>query len=151
MSAARNQTAEAIDATNAVGESRAAFEAGVASRASTGPSRRPPDGKFFVVDPVFLAAATVRPYVRQPGDPLHRPLRIYTLDPTASRLDGAIATVNVPYEPLEPGPRGRLLEVRDQEILDWHKDKNDPVELDSPRVLNNFKSSPGFAGVAVKV
>jgi hypothetical protein len=134
MLTARNQPAEAIDATNAVAESCAAFEAGVASRASTGPSR-PPDGKFFDVDPVFLAAGTVRPYVRQPGDPLYRPLRIYTLDPTASRLDGAVATVNVPYEPLGPGPQGRLLEVLDQEILDWDNDKNDPVELDDPRVL----------------
>ena len=100
----------------------------------------PTEGKFFVVDPTFLAAATVRPYVRTRGDPLYRPLPIYTLDPTASRFDGAIATVNVPYQPLEPGPQGRLLQVLDREALDWCEDEdglvgNHPVKLDDPRIL----------------
>ena len=77
-----------------------------------------------MVDPVFLAAGTVKADARQPGDPLYRPLRIARFShPTASRLDGAVATVNVPYALLGPGPRGRLLEVLDQEILDWDNDK----------------------------
>lgn len=53
----------------------------------------------------------VTPYERQPGDPLYRPLRIYTVDPSVSRLEGSVATVNVPFEPLEPGPVGTLFEV----------------------------------------
>jgi hypothetical protein len=32
---------------------------------------------------------------------------------SASRLEGAGATVNAPYEPLEPGPVGRVFEVGD--------------------------------------
>ena len=52
-----------------------------------------------------------RPYERRPDDPLYRPLRIYVLDPAASQLQGATATVNVPYEPLKPGFRGQLFEV----------------------------------------
>jgi hypothetical protein len=86
-----------------------------------------------VVDPIFLGAASVGPYERRFEEPIYRPLRIYTLDPTASRLDGAIATINVPYEPLDPGPKGRLLEV-----LDWQEATgvvNPPVDLDDPRVL----------------
>lgn len=51
------------------------------------------------------------PYQRQPGDPLYRPLRIYTVDPSVPRLEGAVGTVNVPYEPLSPGPQGQLLRV----------------------------------------
>ncbi|HEX8606051.1 MAG TPA: hypothetical protein VF774_25640 [Pseudoduganella sp.] len=43
--------------------------------------------------------------------PLYRPLRIYTSDPTASRLEGATTAVNVPYERLQPGPEGRLFTV----------------------------------------
>jgi hypothetical protein len=43
--------------------------------------------------------------------PLYRPLRIYTSDPSASRLEGAVTSVNVPYEPLVPGPGGRLFRV----------------------------------------
>ena len=53
----------------------------------------------------------VKPYERQPGDPLYRPLRIYTVDPSVSRLEGSVATVNVAYEPLEPGPAGKLFSV----------------------------------------
>jgi hypothetical protein len=126
MPAARNAPAKTIKANTAVAQTRGAAEAGTASCPCTGP-RVPPDGKFFVVDPIFLGAASVRPYERQSEDPIYRPLRIYTLDPTASRLDGAIATINVPYEPLEPGPKGRLLEVSDEATQSVH--------LDDPRVL----------------
>ncbi|WP_306397843.1 hypothetical protein [Telluria beijingensis] len=65
--------------------------------------------------------------------PLYRPLRIYTSDPSASRLEGAITTVNVPYERLAPGPEGRLFRV----------DSHDPstgedyvrADLDAPYAL----------------
>ena len=61
--------------------------------------------------------ASVRPYQRDPRAPLVRPLRIYTLDPSVSDRLGGIATVNVPYEKLEPGPdrvalRGRRATAR---------------------------------------
>ena len=69
---------------------------------------------YFVVDPVFLATACKQPYQRTQQDPLHRPLKIYTLDPTASRLDGAVATLKVPFERLSSGPVGSILEV-----VDW--------------------------------
>lgn len=48
---------------------------------------------------------------RQRVDPLYRPLRIFTIDPATSRMEGAITLVNVPYEPLEPGPEGRIFKV----------------------------------------
>jgi hypothetical protein len=40
-----------------------------------------------------------------------RPLRIYTLDPSVSHRLGGTATVNIPLEPLEPGPLGMLFEI----------------------------------------
>ena len=46
-----------------------------------------------------------------PRAPLVRPLRIYTLDPSVSDRMGGVATVNVPYEKLEPGPIGSLFAV----------------------------------------
>lgn len=58
-----------------------------------------------------LTRAPPPPLRRRRGDPLYRPLRIYALDPSASKLDGAVACINVPYEPLEPGPSGRLFKV----------------------------------------
>jgi hypothetical protein len=48
---------------------------------------------YFGVDPGFLATASMQPYQRAHQDPIYRPLRIYTLDPTARRLDGAVATL----------------------------------------------------------
>jgi hypothetical protein len=131
MSAAQ-APAETVEANFAVAESRSAAEPGRASRSWTG-SGALPDGKFFMVDPTFLGAASVQPYQRHGEDPIYRPLRVYTLDPTASRLDGAIAMINVPYEPLDPGPKGRLLEVLDgQEATAV---ASPPVNLDDPRVL----------------
>ena len=43
--------------------------------------------------------------------PLYRPLRIFTSDPSASQLEGAVTAINVQYEPLGPGPEGRLFSV----------------------------------------
>ena len=68
------------------------------------------EGKRFTLGAGFRNEP-VRPYKRKPGDPLCRPLRIYTRDPSTSRLDGAVATINVPYEPLGPGPVGALFSV----------------------------------------
>jgi hypothetical protein len=52
-----------------------------------------------------------RPYERQDDQPLYRPLKIFALDPSVSRLEGATALVNVPYEKLKDGPEGRLFKV----------------------------------------
>ncbi len=69
MCAARNEPAETIEANIAAAENRGTAEASTASRPWTGP-RVPPGGKFFVVDSIFLGAASVRPYERQREDPL---------------------------------------------------------------------------------
>ena len=69
------------------------------------------EGIDFTLSDHVARAMQVRPYERAAGEPLYRPLRIYALDPAASRRDGAVAVVNVPYEPLEPGPRGALFAV----------------------------------------
>jgi hypothetical protein len=66
--------------------------------------------RFEVKSRVPLAAS-VRPYECKPGDPLIRPLRVFAVDPAVRRADGATATIHVPYEPLLPGPVGRLFEV----------------------------------------
>ncbi|WP_439397239.1 hypothetical protein ACRQ5Q_09100 [Bradyrhizobium sp. PMVTL-01] len=88
---------------------------------------------YFVVDPVFLATASLQPYQRTHQDPIYRPLRIYTLDPAASRQDGAVAVLNVPFERLRPGPVGSILEV-----VDWDETTGQlykAVELDDSRIL----------------
>ena len=85
----------------AAAESRWAATGGQTGNASTSEN-------YFAVDPVFLTSASMQPYQRTHRDPLYRPLKIYTLDAAASRVDGAVATLNVPFEPLGPGPTGRV-------------------------------------------
>ena len=65
----------------------------------------------FEVSTRVSRQAAIAAYRREPGDPLVRPLRIYTLDPSVSHRLGGVATVNVPYEDLEPGPVGSIFEV----------------------------------------
>lgn len=100
-------------------------------------------GRYFEADPTFLGAAAVQPYERKRGDPIYRPLRIYTLDPSASRFDGAVATINVPYEKLAPGPCGSVLEV-----LDWDETQGRtylPVDLDEKGVLLRSGRDPSLS------
>jgi hypothetical protein len=100
-----------------------------------GPADLPPpvEGTDYVVGPGVARAARGRPYERRPGDPLYRPLRIYTLDPATSRREGGVALVNVPYEPLRPGPAGAVLRVdaRDADTGDRYLE----ADLDDPAVL----------------
>ena len=48
--------------------------------------------------------------------PTHRPLRIYTRDPSSPRMDVAVAEALVPYEPLKPGPNGAVIRVVDTNL-----------------------------------
>ena len=67
-------------------------------------------GNRFVLGEM-VARVPPPPVKRQSKDPLYRPLRIFAIDPASSRLEGSVALVNIPYEPLEPGPVGRLFKV----------------------------------------
>ncbi len=75
--------------------------------------------------------AQVQPYRRRRGDPLVRPLKVFTIDSTTARSDGAIATVETPWEPLMPGPIGRLLAVERLDV----RGKPVAVDLEDPRIL----------------
>ncbi|MFC7738194.1 hypothetical protein ACFQX4_20740 [Roseomonas sp. GCM10028921] len=128
MPADLNSATETPEANAAGARSRGAAEGGTLP-----PYARAPDGTWFTVDPVFLGAAAVAPYERKPDDPVYRPLRIYALDPSASRLDGAVATVNLPYEKLEPGPRGAVLAVVDYDGTT--ETIHPPLDLNDPKAL----------------
>jgi hypothetical protein len=67
--------------------------------------------QMYEVSPRVARQASVRPYQRERGAPLVRPLRIYTLDPSVSARLGGVATAPVPYEKLEPGPSGSVFHV----------------------------------------
>lgn len=94
----------------------------------------------FQIGPGVRRAVQARPYEHQPGDPVYRPLRIFTLDPTTSSLDGAVATVNVPYEPLSPGPCGALLQVDPHDGVLGLNYRG--LDLEDPKVLMQNGRTP---------
>ncbi len=75
----------------------------------------------FLIGKRVSHAVSSPAYERRPGDPVYRPLKIYALDPSASIRDGAISVVNVPFEPIElgpRGPRGAILEILCDQAVD---------------------------------
>jgi hypothetical protein len=111
---------------------------------------------------VFLPSK-IAPYAAKPDDPRSRALWIYASDPADVGLRQPLLRVDVPYEPLEPGPAGFLFAVehgpiRDdlRKLLDWSKDRVDkyaaqPLELDKLSVaigagLTPTTGDPRFAG-----
>ena len=80
-----------------------------------------------------------RPYQRKPCDPLYRPLRIFTRDPAANLLQGSVSSINIPYEPLRPGPEGKLLEV------DSGPGRS-TLDLEDPSILISGGLAPSVAG-----
>lgn len=83
----------------------------------------------------ITADVLARPYRRRPGDPVHRPLRVYTQDPDVSMHDAPLTIARVPYEPVEPGPVGALFRVHDEN--ETRREIYAPIDLDSPEVLRN--------------
>lgn len=94
--------------------------------------RRDPDADFWF-GPRVERACRVVPYERAPGDPVSRPLRIFALDPSASRLLGNVAEMRVPYEPLLPGPVGCLFAVDGTDATEGRL--HVPVDLESPALV----------------
>jgi hypothetical protein len=84
--------------------------------------------------------ALVSAYQRRPGDPVKRPLRVFTMDSTTARADGAVGSVEVPWEPLRPGPEGALF------IVDPGKG-NLGVDLDDRRILIRGGLDPSVSDV----
>ena len=72
--------------------------------------------------------------------PVSRPLRIYTLDPSVSDRIGGVATVEIPYEKLEPGPTGSLFKVNCEGAPDLLK--AEPLDLDHPHLLLSSGLAP---------
>lgn len=85
-------------------------------------------------------AVHARSHERSRADPLYRPLKIYTVDPSARRLEGATAKINIAYEPLEPGPKGVRFEVVAGERTPFGATTK--VDLDDKRVLINNGYDP---------
>lgn len=105
MTTDSTQTASTAAPVVAVAQSRAG-DVAIATEAAAPAA---PGRRYALGPDVTRTVERAAPPQRE--QPLYRPLLIYTSDPSASRLEGAVTAVNVPYEYLAPGPRGRLFEV----------------------------------------
>lgn len=97
-------------------------------------------GETYEIGLKVTRAVEGSPYERTGDDPLYRPLKVYTLDPSASRLEGAVALVNVPYEPLAIETTGKRTKLVGKvfAVADYDETRNDNysvVNLDDPMIL----------------
>ena len=114
-----------------------------ATAAPLPPSYAAVPGRDYQLGRNFFNPTRYRRYQRSSDDPLYRKLRIFTTDPVQSTYDGAESIIRVPYEPLELGPAGALLEVSD---TDAGAGRSYPgVDLEAPAVLidDGRRASPG--------
>ena len=111
-------------------------------RSQKHPERRfPGEGQFFDIGHGVTRAVHGRPHQRQPNEPVYRPLKIFSRDPSTSRLEGSIATVEVPYEPLAPGPIGQVFRVLDEPYRTVDLDERDVILNDG---VEPSQSDPRF-------
>jgi hypothetical protein len=80
--------------------------------------------------------------------PVTRPLTVFTQDPATRKMDVSVATLDVPYEPLAPGPDGSVIRVIDHDVSS--NDTHEPLDLDrlASYVPHGFPASttdPRFA------
>src|SRR4051812_16884999 len=80
--------------------------------------------------------------------PMTRTLLVYTQDPATRKMDVSVATIDVPYEPLGPGPTGAVIRVIDQDATSH--DTYEPLDLDrlgsyAPQGVPPSTTDPRFA------
>jgi hypothetical protein len=102
---------------------------GTSSDEVTSPSQCPGENVNFLVGEGITRLVQGRPYERVDSQPIYRPLKIFALDPSVSRLEGATALINVPFEPLGKGPSGSIFVVADED------GEQVELELEDPNIL----------------
>jgi hypothetical protein len=103
-----------------------------------GPDTPDGEGTAFTIGEGVTRAVEGGPYEHVSGKPIYRPLKIFALDPSVSKLEGATALVNVPYEPLEAGPVGSLFAVKGvPDTVEMPKEGEKPKEVEKPLNLED--------------
>ena len=94
----------------------------------------------FRLGPRLRWAAQTPRYERKPGDPVYRPLQIYTIDPSRHRREGQTAEINIPFERLRKGPNGcrfRVIKTDDSPLETYSE-----VDLNDVSLLISNGHSP---------
>lgn len=111
-----------------------------ADSADEKPSACPGEGITFLIGDGVGRAVEGRSDERTDDQPIYRPLKIFALDPSVSRLEGATAVVNVPYERLDDGPCGFFFKV--DNATEGGKPSHPPLNLNDPNILINNGINP---------
>ncbi len=103
-------------------------------------SLQPGEGQHYRIDRRVLNAARTRLFEPDADDPASRPLEIFALDPAVSKLEGGVVSLSVPYEPLQEGPVGSVVEVSN---IDAEGNTLDKANLEDPAILmqGGYKAS----------
>jgi hypothetical protein len=112
-----------------------------ATPASAAPYHCEDEEKSFLIGENVTRAMEAQKGEREEEDELiYRPLKIFALDPSVSRLEGATAVVNVDYEPLTEGPCGRFFKVDNSTA--GAEAARPKLKLDSPDILVSSGINP---------
>jgi hypothetical protein len=122
----------------------------VAQSDEPAPSATPPpadpyhcedEGKSFLIGENVTRAMEAQEQEREEENELiYRPLKIFALDPSVSRLEGATAVVNVDYEPLTEGPCGSFFQVDNSTA--GVAPERPKLKLDDPDILVSSGINP---------
>ena len=119
------------EATAATAQSRLPKELPPGNEDELAASSKP--GAAFTLGNGVSCAAFAHSYTRKRDDPIYRPLKIYTMDPSTRRLEGAAAVINVPFETLKVGPQGMRFAIEKSPTSPFHPLPD--VDLDDTRIL----------------
>jgi len=128
----RSTTASTPDATAATAQTRLPDQPENKSKRKS-EKRWPGLDETFTLGHGVAFSVSADSYQRQREDPVYRPLKIYTMDPSTRRLDGATAVINVPYEELKPGPVGVRFAIETSRNSPFEDFKS--VDLDDKSIL----------------
>jgi hypothetical protein len=127
-------------ATAATAQSRGEEEAARTSLRSGRVRKGDADTIKFKLGDRVKQAATIPHFDRKPTDPIYRPLKIYTIDPSRHREEGQTTVLNIPYEPLGKGPTGYRFKIQKSDCSPFDEDYD--VDLDDPRLLISSGRDP---------
>ncbi len=114
------------------------------SSASAEPSEdhEPGESELYRISYRIALAWCTQLHERSPEEPLYRRLNVFSINPGISRSDSGQAVCKVPYEPLQPGPIGSVMEVcnRGMDDLTWSV-----ADLENPHVVMEDGYKPSLS------
>jgi hypothetical protein len=106
------------------------------------------EGKLYRLGPRIALPAYSQPYPVPTNEPEHwRDLKVFALDPSVSKQEGAISSVRIPFEDdLGAGPSGKLFKI--DMAVDGEDTAYAPLDFEEPGFLRTDGKQPDEADAA---